>query len=72
MKKKKIEAEMELAKIQNEKYLKEIKMLNDKYKEKLDKYEEEIRMLKKYEIKEKDSSSLYNIDESKFFILFLK
>jgi hypothetical protein len=47
-------------------------MLNDKYKEKLDKYEEEIRMLKKYEIKEKDSSSLYNIDESKFFILFLK
>ncbi len=70
--KKKIEAEMELAKIQNEKYLKEIKMLNDKYKEKLDKYEEEIRMLKKYEIKEKDSSSLYNIDESKFFILFLK
>lgn len=67
--KKKIEAEMELAKIQNEKYLKEIKMLNDKLNEQKDKYEEEISKLRKSENRE--TSSLYNIDESKNFLKLL-
>ena len=68
--KKMIEAELDLAKIQIEKYLKEIKMLNDKFNEQKNKYEEEIDTVKKSENKEKndqekDITSLYTIDESK-------
>jgi len=54
---------LELAKIQNEKYLKEIKMLNDKLNEHKEKSEEEISKLRKSE--NRDTGSLYNIDESK-------
>jgi len=62
-------AEIELSKIQNEKYLKEIKIITDKLNEQKSKYEEEISKLRKAENKEileKDISSLYNIDESTF------
>lgn len=67
--KKRIEAELELAKIQNEKYLKEIKMITDKLNEQKSKYEEEIAKLRKGENKEKHNqekeiSNLYTIDES--------
>ncbi len=66
--KKRIEAELELAKIQNEKHIKEIKMINDKLNEQKSKYEEEIVKLRKENKEkhssEKDLSNLYTVDES--------
>lgn len=72
--KKRIQAELDLSKIQNEKYLVEIKILNEKFNEQKIKYEEEISKLRQAENKDKsnherDVANLYTIDESNLILL---